>query len=76
MLYGNPAQFLLQLKVVAITIAYSAIGSFTVFKICSLITNGARVTEIVEYNGLDSMIHGERGLDLNEEVLEPAFKNN
>ncbi|NQY10506.1 MAG: ammonium transporter [Flavobacteriales bacterium] len=76
LLYGNPAQFLIQLKVVGITIAYSAIGTFAVFKLCSLITNGARVTEIVEYNGLDSMIHGERGFDLNEEVLEPAFKNN
>ena len=76
LLYGNPAQFLIQLKVVGITIAYSAIGTFAVFKLCSLITNGARVTEIVEYNGLDSMIHGERGFDLNEEVLEQSIKNN
>ena len=76
LLYGNSAQFMVQLKAVIITISYSALGTFIVFKICSLITRGARVPEAFEYKGLDSMIHGEKSFDLNEEVIEPSNNNN
>ncbi|PCI97186.1 MAG: ammonia channel protein [Flavobacteriales bacterium] len=70
LLYGNPGQVLIQLKAVAVTIIFSAIGTFIVFKVSALLTRGARVNEVVEYKGLDKMIHGEKGFDLHEEVIQ------
>ena len=66
LLYGNPTQFFVQLKAVAITILFSSIGTFVIFKLCAFVTKGARVNEIVETKGLDSMIHGEKSFDLNK----------
>ncbi len=65
LLYGNSAQFLVQFKAVAITILFSCIGTFATFKLSAFVTKGARVNEIVEIRGLDSMIHGEKSFDLN-----------
>jgi ammonium transporter, Amt family len=64
LLFGNHTQVLIQLKVVGITIGYSALGTFLVFKVCAWLTKGARVPEGVEKKGLDSMVHGEKGFDL------------
>ena len=41
LLFGNGAQVLIQLKAVAVTIIYSAVGTYIVFKIASLLTGGA-----------------------------------
>lgn len=68
-LYGNPNQLLVQLKAVIVTITYSAAGTYIVFKICSFITKGARVPKIVERKGLDSMIHGEKFLNIDEKLI-------
>ena len=68
-MYGNPSQFLIQLKVVGATVLFSSIGTFIIFKVCSFFTRGARVHEIVEQKGLDSMIHGEKGFNLIKEEL-------
>ena len=68
-MYGNPSQFLIQLKVVGATVLFSSIGTFIIFKVCSFFTRGARVHEIVEHKGLDSMIHGEKGFNLIKEEL-------
>jgi len=66
LLYGNPSQVWIQLFAVLVTIAYSAIATFIVFKICSFITGGARVSERQEDIGMDAALHGERAFDLND----------
>lgn len=66
LLYGNPMQVWTQLKFVLVTIAYSAIATFIVFKICSRITGGARVSEREEDMGMDAALHGERAFDLHD----------
>ena len=64
--YGNPGQVGAQLMAVLVTIVYSAIATFIVFKLCSWITRGARVSERDEDVGMDQAIHGERAYDLND----------
>lgn len=58
--YGNPAQFLIQLKAVAITVAYSAVMSFVLLKIVDKLI-GLRATEQNERIGLDLTDHRETG---------------
>jgi Amt family ammonium transporter len=57
-----------QLKVqfigVAATIAYTAVLSFVILKLVSFLTNGLRVNEEQEMQGLDIHMHEERGYDL------------
>jgi len=57
--YTMASQFLIQLKAVLITIAWSGIGSTIVFFVIKLIT-GLRVTPETEEEGLDISEHGER----------------
>lgn len=66
LLYGNPGQVGTQLMAVLVTIAYSAIATFIVFKLCAFVTRGARVSERDEDVGMDAAIHGERAYDLND----------
>jgi ammonium transporter, Amt family len=58
--YGNPHQFLIQLEAVGATIAYTAIGTFILFKIVQL-TIGIRANDKEEAIGLDETQHGETG---------------
>jgi len=60
-LEGNPGQFLIQLKGVAITIVYDAIVSFILLKIIDAVI-GLRVSEEQEREGLDISLHGEQVL--------------
>jgi len=57
-----------QLKVqfigVLATIVYTAVLSYIILKIVGLLTNGLRVTEEQEIQGLDIHMHEERGYDL------------
>lgn len=66
LLYGNPSQVWTQLVAVLVTVAYSAIATFIVFKICAFITGGARVSEREEDQGMDAALHGERAFELND----------
>jgi len=59
LLYGNPMQLWVQAKAVIITIAYSAVATFIVWKIASLITRGDRIDEDLELEGMDIGYHGE-----------------
>ncbi len=54
------SQFVVQLKSVAITVAWTAIISFIILKIIGAIT-GLRVDQQDEIEGLDLSQHGERG---------------
>lgn len=69
LLYGNPAQVWTQLKVVLVTIGYSAVATFIVFQICARITKGARVSERQEDQGMDAALHGERAFDLHDDTI-------
>ncbi|MDD4954014.1 MAG: ammonium transporter [Candidatus Omnitrophica bacterium] len=57
--FGNPKQFLVQLLTVAVTIAYTAIGTFLIYKFVDLVL-GVRVGEKEELMGLDLTQHHER----------------
>lgn len=63
-IFGNPKQILTQAVAVVITIAFSAIGTFFVFKISSFLTRGARVHSSEEITGLDETIHGEKSFNI------------
>ena len=58
--YGNPHQFMIQLIAVGSTIAYTAIGTFILFKIVQ-VTIGVRATDKEEAIGLDESDHAETG---------------
>lgn len=66
LLYGNPSQVWTQLIVVVVTISYSSIATFVVFKVCTWITKGARVSEREEDIGMDAALHGERAFELHD----------
>lgn len=59
LLYGNPMQVWIQTKAVLITIAYSAVATFLVWKLTTLITQGGRIDEKLELEGMDIGYHGE-----------------
>ncbi len=58
--YGNPAQFIIQLKAVAVTIAFSGVVSFVLLKLVDKVI-GLRATEQSERIGLDLTDHRETG---------------
>lgn len=58
--YGNPWQLLSQGVAVLVTIIYSAVGSFVLFKVASWITNGARIDSFTEITGIDEVYHQEK----------------
>jgi Amt family ammonium transporter len=55
---GSMAQVIIQIKGVAITIAYTAIGTYIILKVLDLVM-GLRVNEEQEREGLDIALHGE-----------------
>jgi Amt family ammonium transporter len=56
--YGNPAQFMVQLKTVLVTIVYSAVMTFIIYKLIDVLI-GMRATEKDEITGLDLSQHHE-----------------
>ena len=58
LLYGNPHQFMVQLIAVGATVAFSAIGTFILFKLVQM-TIGIRATDKEEAIGLDESYHAE-----------------
>jgi Amt family ammonium transporter len=61
--YGNPGQFLIQVIAVVVTMAFSFIVSYILFKILDA-TMGLRVTADDEVAGLDITEHQETGYSL------------
>jgi Amt family ammonium transporter len=55
---GGAGQFFIQIEGVALTLAWSGIGSFILLKIIDMVI-GLRVSEDVERDGLDLGLHGE-----------------
>jgi Amt family ammonium transporter len=58
LLYGNPAQFLIQLVDVGVVVAYSFGVTYVIARVIDAVM-GLRVTEDEEYVGLDIAQHGE-----------------
>lgn len=69
LLYGNPMQLWVQAKAVLITIAYSAVATFIVWKIASFITRGDRIDEDLELEGMDIGYHGEHHMVMEENQI-------
>ena len=63
--YGNPAQFIIQAKAVAVTVIYSAIVTAVIFKVIDMVM-GMRVTTKEEDIGLDLTQHHERAYTMLE----------
>lgn len=59
LLYGNPMQLVSQLIVVIVTILFSLIGTFLLYKLTSFLTKGTRVNTDVEIKGIDAAFHKE-----------------
>ena len=66
LLYGNPGQVWIQLQSVIYVSLYSAIATFIIYKIISLIFGKGRISEEVEKDGMDMAYHGERGFDISD----------
>ncbi len=62
--YGNPGQFLTQLKSIGATIVYSGAGTFVIYKVVALFTKGGRINEEMELEGMDIGYHGEQFMDM------------
>lgn len=69
LIYGNPDQFFIQLKSVAATIVYSGVGTFVIYKSVALITQGGRITEEMELEGMDIGYHGEAHITIEKEYV-------
>ena len=63
LLYGNPAQLIIQIKAVVATILYSGIMTFIIFMIVKMVA-GVRVESEHEITGLDESQHGEKAYSL------------
>ena len=57
-------QMKVQLIGVLATVTYTAIVSYVILKVVSLLTQGLRVTDEQEIQGLDIHMHEERGYDI------------
>jgi len=63
LLYGNPAQVLVQLLAVGVTIIYDAIVTFLILMVVKALV-GLRVSQEEEIAGLDKSQHGESSYNL------------
>jgi Amt family ammonium transporter len=63
--FGNPRQFLIQIVAVAVTLAYSFVGSLILYKVVDWLV-GMRVSEKDEIMGLDLTQHNENAYTLLE----------
>ena len=66
LLYGNPNQVWIQIQAVIAVSLYSAISTFIIYKIISLIFGPGRITEEEEKDGMDMAYHGEKGFDISD----------
>lgn len=64
LLYGNPKQLWIQCVSIVATAVFTAVGSIVIIYVTKAITGGLRVAEEDEVQGLDSVVHGERGFEI------------
>lgn len=58
--YGNPYQVIIQLVAVLVTILFSLVGTFAIYKLTKWITRGTRVDSDMEIKGIDAAYHKEK----------------
>jgi Amt family ammonium transporter len=58
--FGNPAQFVIQILTVVVTLVFAMVGTYVILKVLDL-TIGLRITAQDEEVGLDLSQHSERG---------------
>jgi Amt family ammonium transporter len=63
--FGNPKQFLIQLLAVGVTVVYTAVVTFIIYKLVDIFI-GVRVDEKSEAIGLDLTQHRERAYTILE----------
>lgn len=69
LLFGNPGQLWIQTKSVLATAIYSAAGTFIIYKLVAMITNGGRITEEMELEGMDIGYHGEAHMTIEKDFV-------
>jgi Amt family ammonium transporter len=62
--YNMSSQLVSQIQAIVLTVVYSGIVTAIVYFIASLLTDGGRVDEEIEFTGLDEKVHGEKALNL------------
>lgn len=70
MIDGNPWQILKQLNSVGATIIYSAVATYVVFTLVSIVTRGARIHEKHELEGMDISYHGESQINIHKHNVD------
>lgn len=70
LLYGNPGQVLLQLQSIGVTIAYSAVATYIVFKISAFFTKGGRIDKSIELEGMDIGYHEETHIVIEDHNID------
>ena len=58
------AQLAIQAQGILAAVAYTAVVTYIIFKVISVLTGGIRVNEDEESQGLDIVSHNERGYDI------------
>lgn len=66
----------MQLKSVGVTIVYSAVATYLVFKLVAKIKGGARINAKHELEGMDISYHGEAQINIHKDHVEFFMKNN
>ena len=66
LLYGNPGQVWIQIQSVLVVTLYSALATFIIYKVISLLFGSGRISEEVEKDGMDMAYHGEKGFDISD----------
>lgn len=66
---GNWMQLVKQLKSVGVTVIYSGVMTFILFKSVTLFTRGGRVDTKLELEGMDIGYHGEQQITVDKETI-------
>ena len=69
LLFGNPGQLWIQTKSVLATAVYSGVGTFIIYKLVAMLTNGGRITEEMELEGMDISYHGEAHISIEKDYV-------
>ncbi len=66
---GNWSQMVKQLKSIGVTVIYSGVMTFILFKVVTLFTRGGRVDTKLELEGMDIGYHGEQQITVDKETI-------
>ena len=67
---GNALQVAHQFSSIGATVLYSAVATYVIFKIVSLLTGGGRIGKDVELEGMDIGYHGESHINIEKHNVD------